>query len=60
MPGRRREAIFAVSLGWLPASGYEPLFQDPIANITAMILPVLVTGLRESAELTRMLRSSLL
>ncbi len=52
--------IFAVNLGWLPASGYEPLFQDPIANITAMILPVFATGLRESAELTRMLRSSLL
>lgn len=52
--------IFAVTLGWLPASGYEPFFQDPVANITAMILPVLATGLRESAELTRMLRSSLL
>jgi peptide/nickel transport system permease protein len=52
--------IFAVSLGWLPASGYEPFFQNPVANITAMILPVLATGLRESAELTRMLRSSLL
>jgi peptide/nickel transport system permease protein len=52
--------IFAVNLGWLPASGYEPLFQNPVANITAMILPVLATGLRESAELTRMLRSSLL
>jgi peptide/nickel transport system permease protein len=52
--------IFAVSLGWLPASGYVPFFQDPIANLTAMILPVIATGLRESAELTRMLRSSLL
>jgi peptide/nickel transport system permease protein len=52
--------IFAVSLGWLPASGYEPFFQNPAANITAMILPILATGLRESAELTRMLRSSLL
>jgi len=52
--------IFAVSLGWLPASGYEPFFEDPVANITAMILPVIATGLRESAELTRMLRSSLL
>jgi peptide/nickel transport system permease protein len=52
--------IFAVNLGWLPASGYEPLFQNPVANITAMILPVLATGLRESAELMRMLRSSLL
>jgi peptide/nickel transport system permease protein len=52
--------IFAVNLGWLPASGYEPFFQNPAANITAMILPILATGLRESAELTRMLRSSLL
>jgi peptide/nickel transport system permease protein len=52
--------IFAVSLGWLPASGYEPFFQNPVANITAMILPIFATGLRESAELTRMLRSSLL
>lgn len=52
--------LFAVNLGWLPASGYVPFFQDPVANITAMILPVIATGLRESAELTRMLRSSLL
>jgi peptide/nickel transport system permease protein len=52
--------IFAVNLGWLPASGYVPFFENPVANITAMILPVFATGLRESAELTRMLRSSLL
>jgi peptide/nickel transport system permease protein len=52
--------IFAVYLGVLPASGYVPFFQNPVANITAMILPVFATGLRESAELTRMLRSSLL
>jgi peptide/nickel transport system permease protein len=52
--------IFSVYLGILPASGYVPFFQNPLANITAMILPILATGLRESAELTRMLRSSLL
>ena len=49
-----------MNLGILPASGYVPFFQDPIANITVMILPILATGLRESGELTRMLRSSLL
>jgi peptide/nickel transport system permease protein len=52
--------IFAVYLGWLPASGFVPFFEDPAANIAVMILPVLATGLRESAELMRMLRSSLL
>jgi peptide/nickel transport system permease protein len=52
--------LFAVNLRILPASGYIPFFQDPVANLTAMIMPVLATGLRESAELMRMLRSSLL
>ena len=52
--------IFAVYPGVLPAGGYVPFFQNPVANITAMILPVFATGILESAELTRMLRSSLL
>lgn len=52
--------IFAVGLGWFPASGYVPFFQDPVANLYAMVLPVIATGLRQSGELTRMLRSSLL
>jgi peptide/nickel transport system permease protein len=52
--------ITSVYLGILPASGYVPFFQNPLANITVMILPILATGLRESAELTRLLRSSLL
>lgn len=52
--------IFSVGLGWFPASGYEPLFENPIANLYAMVLPVLATGLRQSGELMRMLRSSLL
>lgn len=52
--------LFAVKLGWLPASGYVPFFSDPAANLSAMILPMITTGLREAAVLTRMLRSSLL
>lgn len=52
--------FFAVKLGWLPASGYVPFTENPIANLEAMILPILATGLRESATLMRMLRSSLL
>ena len=52
--------LFAVKLGWLPASGYVPFFSDPAANLAAMIMPIVATGLRESAVLTRMLRSSLL
>ncbi|KEO84861.1 ABC transporter permease [Tumebacillus flagellatus] len=52
--------LFAVKLGWFPASGYTPFFENPAANITAMILPMFATALREAAVLMRMLRSSLL
>lgn len=51
---------FAVENQWLPSSGYTPFFDDPKANIMAMILPWIVTGFREAAVLMRMLRSSLL
>jgi peptide/nickel transport system permease protein len=51
---------FSVKLGWLPASGYVPFFQNPAQNLLSIILPCLATGLRESAVLMRMLRSSLL
>ena len=52
--------VFAVRLQWLPASGYVPFFENPRANLTAMLLPMFATGIRESAFLMRMLRSSML
>src|SRR5262245_22505229 len=52
--------FFAVRLHWLPASGYVPFTENPGANLAAMAMPMLATGIRESAALTRMLRSALL
>jgi peptide/nickel transport system permease protein len=52
--------LFAVKLQWLPASGYVPFSENPRANLTAMLMPMVATGIRESAALTRMLRSSML
>lgn len=52
--------LFALRLGWLPSSGFVPFTQDPAANLRAMILPAFATGVRESAVLMRMMRSSLL
>jgi peptide/nickel transport system permease protein len=52
--------LFAVNLGWLPASGYVPFSEDWRGNLLAMIMPMVATGLRESAILMRMIRSSLL
>lgn len=52
--------LFALKLGWLPSSGYVAFTHDPVANLRAMVLPAVATGVRESAVLMRMMRSSLL
>src|SRR5258705_6102085 len=35
---------FAVRLGWLPASGYAPPWEDPLRNLTTLLLPSIVLG----------------
>ncbi|WP_010647820.1 nickel ABC transporter permease [Oceanobacillus massiliensis] len=52
--------IFSITLSWLPPSGYVPFSENPMRNMMLMILPAITVGIRLSAELTRMLRSSLL
>jgi peptide/nickel transport system permease protein len=52
--------IFAVTLGWLPPSGYVSPKEDLLRSMVLMIMPAVSIGIRLSAELTRMLRSSLL
>lgn len=52
--------IFAISLGWLPPSGYVAPWEDFQKSMMLMILPALCVGVRLSAEITRMLRSSML
>jgi peptide/nickel transport system permease protein len=52
--------VFAIILGWLPPSGYVPLSQDFTKSVLLMLLPAVTLGTRLSAELTRMIRSSLL
>lgn len=52
--------LFSVRLGWLPAIGYEPLFDDPAANLQHVILPATTLGLIVAAPIMRFLRSSLL
>ncbi|SMG18575.1 peptide/nickel transport system permease protein [Agreia pratensis] len=50
--------FFAVQLGWLPASGYTAFVDDPLENISHMVLPVLTLGLAEGAVYVRALRGS--
>jgi peptide/nickel transport system permease protein len=52
--------LFAVNLGWLPASGYVSPFEDLAANLKAMILPAFVLGNAIAAVLMRHTRSAML
>ena len=45
---------------WLPPIGYRQKWEDPFRNLQVLILPAFVVGLRSSAEILRMTRSSVL
>ncbi|MDT5078197.1 MAG: peptide/nickel transport system permease protein [Mycobacterium sp.] len=53
-------ALFATTLGWLPTSGYRPLFSDPAGWLSHIVLPGLTVGLVAGAILTRYVRSAVL
>jgi peptide/nickel transport system permease protein len=51
--------VFSVTLGWLPPSGWVPIYQDPVEAIRYLIMPSIVLGTASAASITRHLRSSL-
>jgi len=53
-------ALFSTTLGWLPTSGYRPLFGDPVGWLQHLVLPGLVVGFVAAAILTRYVRSAVL
>jgi peptide/nickel transport system permease protein len=52
--------IFAVSLQWLPPTGYVPPWENPGEWLRTMIMPCVTLGVIMAASTTRMLRSGLL
>ncbi len=52
--------LVSVRLGWLPASGYESIFVDPVRSIETMIMPSFVLGTALAATLMRHTRSAML
>ena len=46
--------------GWKPPIEYRHLWDDPVRNISVLLLPAFLVGLRSSAEILRMTRSSVL
>jgi len=52
--------LLSVRLGWLPASGFVPLFQEPLANLQRMLMPAFVLGATLAAVLMRQTRNSMI
>jgi peptide/nickel transport system permease protein len=52
--------LFAVSLNLLPATGWVPFAEDPVANIRSFILPALTLAIAEWPVLMRVLRSDMI
>jgi peptide/nickel transport system permease protein len=53
-------AVFAVGLGWFPATGYVPFTQNPATNLHDMILPSVAITAGSIAVYYRLLRSDLI
>lgn len=52
--------FFAVTLGWLPPSGYVPLADDPLGWATHVLMPAVTVGLVAGSIMTRYIRSAVL
>ncbi|GAJ98061.1 LOW QUALITY PROTEIN: putative glutathione transporter, permease component [Geomicrobium sp. JCM 19055] len=53
-------AVFSLSLGWLPATGFISLFDDPIGFVRSVLLPSIALGAVGMAQITRHMRSALI
>ena len=52
--------LFAVTLGWLPTSGYQPLATNPAGWLQHVILPAVTVGIVAAAIMTRYIRAAVL
>ena len=53
-------SLFSVTLGWLPASGYAALADDPGRWLRHVTLPALTVGLVAGAIMTRYIRAAVI
>jgi peptide/nickel transport system permease protein len=52
--------VFAVNLGWLPATGWVRFTEDPVENLRHALLPALSLAVGEMAVYTRLLRADMI
>ena len=51
--------VFAISLHWVPAIGYTPFFENPLENLSHLLLPAFTLGVGLMASLTRVFRAQM-
>ncbi len=52
--------VLLLYFDWLPPLGYVSIWEDPWTNLSTLIWPALVVGVRYSAVVARMVRSSII
>ncbi|GAB3193035.1 ABC transporter permease [Nesterenkonia suensis] len=52
--------LFAITLGWFPASGYVPMRADPLGALYHLTMPAVVLGTALAAVVTRQTRASMI
>lgn len=52
-------AVFAVWLRWLPATGYTPLAQNPLAWLVGLVLPVIAVSLVSITTIAKQTRDAM-
>ncbi len=52
--------LLSVRLHWLPASGFVPLWENPVGNLMRMLMPAFVLGATLGAVLMRQTRNSMI
>jgi peptide/nickel transport system permease protein len=52
--------LLSVRLHWLPASGFVPLWENPLGNLQRMLMPAFVLGAGLAAVLMRQTRNSMI
>lgn len=52
--------VLSTTIGWIPPTGYVPLFEDPVANLSGVLIPALALGVLGAAGVARMTRASAL
>ena len=52
--------LFSLTLGWLPATGYAPLSENPLTWLRHVTMPAVTLGVVSGSVITRFVRSSML